>query len=101
VLAYDDGGWYQTQINRDVSDYDTLVFTIRGANGGEESEVLFDMGGVRTMLSNVTDDAVGTAMSEVRVDMDAAGIDRSSPSVRFNFWQGGSSTLEIGEVRLE
>jgi len=101
VLEYDNGGWYQSQINRDVSDYDTLVFEISGANGGEESEVLFDMGGVRTMLGNVTDDSIGTSMGEVRVDMEAAGIDRSSPSVRFNFWQGGASTLEIGEVRLE
>jgi hypothetical protein len=101
VLEYDNGGWYQTQINRDVSDYDTLVFTIRGASGGEESEVLFDMGGVRTTLGNVTDDVIGTSTSEVRVDMEAAGIDRSSPSVRFNFWQGGSSTLEIGGIRLE
>ncbi|QPV64251.1 cellulase family glycosylhydrolase [Halosimplex litoreum] len=101
VLAYDNGGWYQTQINRDVSDYDTLVLRLRGANGGEESEVLFDMGGVRTMLSNVTDDSVGTSMGDVRVDMEAAGIDRSSPSVRFNFWQGASSTLTIEEVRLE
>ncbi|WP_082223216.1 glycoside hydrolase family 5 protein [Halosimplex carlsbadense] len=101
VLEYDNGGWYQSQINQDVSDYSTLVFEVSGANGGEESEVLFDMGGVRTMLSNVTDDSIGTSMGEVRVDMEAAGIDRSSPSVRFNFWQGGSSTLELSEIRLE
>jgi chitodextrinase len=101
VLEYDNGGWFQSQINRDVSDYDTLVFEISGANGGEESEVLFDMGGVRTMLADVTDDSIGTSTSEVRVDLEAAGVDRSSPSVRFNFWQGGSSTLTIEEIRLE
>jgi len=77
------------------------VFEISGANGGEESEVLFDMGGVRTMLGNVTDDSIGTSTGAVRVDMEAAGIDRSSPSVRLNFWQGGASTLEISEIRLE
>ncbi|WP_246308382.1 cellulase family glycosylhydrolase [Halosimplex rubrum] len=101
VLEYDNGGWFQTQINRSVSDYDDLVIRVSGANGGEESEVLFDMGGVRTMLADVTDDSIGTSASEVRVDMEAAGVDRSSPSVRLNFWQGGSSTLEIGGIRLE
>ncbi|WP_436929469.1 fibronectin type III domain-containing protein [Halosimplex halobium] len=103
VLEYDNGGWFQEQINRDVSDYDTLVFTIRGADGGEESEVLFDMGGVRTMLSNVTDDAIGTSTGEVRVDLASAGIDRtsSSLSLRLNFWQGEASTLTIEEIRLE
>ncbi|WP_123537793.1 cellulase family glycosylhydrolase [Halosimplex salinum] len=101
VLEYDNGGWYQEQILRDVSDYSTVVLRLSGANGGEEDEVLFGMGGVRTVLSNVTDDSVGTSASDVRIDMEAAGIDRSSPSVRLNFWQGGSSTLEIEEVRLE
>ncbi|QLH77149.1 cellulase family glycosylhydrolase [Halosimplex rubrum] len=101
VLEYDNGGWFQEQINEDVSDYSTLVFEISGADGGEESEVLFDMGGVRTLLANVTDDTIGTSMGTVRVDLAAAGVDRSSPSVRFNFWQGGASTLELSEIRLE
>ncbi|QLH77152.1 fibronectin type III domain-containing protein [Halosimplex rubrum] len=101
VLEYDNGGWFQEQINEDVSGYSTLVFEISGASGGEESEVLFDMGGVRTMLANVTDDSIGTSTSDVRVDMESAGVDRSSPSVRLNFWQGGASTLTIEEIRLE
>jgi len=53
------------------------------------------------MLADVTDDSIGTTTSEVRVDLEAAGVDRSSPSLRFNFWQGGSSTLTIEEIRLE
>ncbi|WP_135364602.1 glycoside hydrolase family 5 protein [Halosimplex halophilum] len=101
TLEYDNGGWFQEQINRDVSDYSTLVFTVRGADGGEESEILFDMGGVRTMLADVTDDSVGTSTGEVRVDLESAGVDRSSPSVRLNFWQGGSSTLAISGIHLE
>ncbi|WP_218927287.1 sialate O-acetylesterase [Halosimplex rubrum] len=103
VLEYDNGGWFQTQINQSVEEYSTLVFEVSGADGGEESEVLFDMGGVRTLLSNVTDDSVGTSTSEVRVDLASAGIDRSvgDLSVRLNFWQGGSSVLAIGEIRLE
>ncbi|WP_415380361.1 fibronectin type III domain-containing protein [Halosimplex sp. TS25] len=103
VLEYDNGGWFQEQINQAVTDYSTLVFSVSGANGGEESEILFDMGGVRTTLANVTDDSIGTSMSEVAVDLESAGVDRSSSSLslRLNFWQGGASTLEIEEIRLE
>jgi len=70
VLEYDNGGWFQEQINRDVSDYDTLVLQVRGANGGEESEVRFSMGGASGMLAGVTDDSVGTSFSELAVDME-------------------------------
>ena len=103
VLEYDDGGWYQEQINRDVSDYDTLVLQVRGASGGEESEVRFSMGGASGMLAGVTDDSVGTSFSELAVDMESAGVDRtsSSLSLRLNCWQGGSSTLRISGVWLE
>ncbi|WP_135364599.1 fibronectin type III domain-containing protein [Halosimplex halophilum] len=103
VLEYDNGGWFQEQINRDVSDYSTLVFEVSGADGGEESEILFDMGGVRTVLADVTDDSVGTSTGAVRVDLASAGVDRtsSSLSLRLNFWQGGASTLAIEEIRLE
>ncbi|GAB3684663.1 hypothetical protein GCM10028857_13960 [Salinarchaeum chitinilyticum] len=102
-LDYDNGGWFQEQINQDVSSYSTLVLAVSGANGGEGSEVLFDMGGVRTLLSNVTTDSVGTSTSEISIDLASAGVDRtaSSLSLRLNFWQGGSSTLSIEEVRLE
>jgi hypothetical protein len=103
VLEYDNGGWFQEQINQSIEEYSTLVFEISGANGGEESEVLFDMGGVRTVLGDVTDDSVGTSTGAVRVDLESAGIDRSvgGLSVRLNFWQGGSSVLTIEEIRLE
>ncbi|WP_459191670.1 GH12 family glycosyl hydrolase domain-containing protein [Halosimplex sp. J119] len=103
VLEYDDGGWFQEQINQSVTDYSTLVFEVSGASGGEESEIRFSMGGTSALLAAVTDDSVGTSTSEVAVDLEAAGVDRSasSLSLRLNFWQGGSSTLEIEEIRLE
>ncbi|WP_135364595.1 glycoside hydrolase family 5 protein [Halosimplex halophilum] len=103
VLAYDNGGWYQEQINRDVSDYDTLVLTVAGADGGEGSEIRFSMGGASGLLADVTDDSIGTSLSPVVVDMASAGVDRSvgDLSLRLNFWQGGTGTLRVGGVRLE
>jgi hypothetical protein len=102
-LAYDNGGWLQEQINRDVTEYSTLVLRTKGANGGEESEILFEMGGVSTLLSNVTSDSIGTGFSDVAIDLQAAGVNRSSSSLslRLNFWQGGTSTLSIENIRLE
>jgi chitinase len=94
-VVYDNGGWFQEQINRDVSEYSTLVLRVKGENGGEEDEILFEMGGVHTMLSNVTGDSIGTSTSDVAIDLQAAGVDRASSalSLRLNFWQGGASTL--------
>ncbi|MFC7194070.1 hypothetical protein ACFQL4_04410 [Halosimplex aquaticum] len=103
VLEYDNGGWLQEQINRDVSGRETLVLRVSGAEGGEESEVQFSMGGATALLSEVTSDSVRTSAGDVAVDLDAAGVDPSASglSVRLNFWQGGSSTLSIHEIRLE
>ncbi len=103
TLVYDNGGWFQTQINRDISNYATLIMRLRGANGGEADDILFDMGGVQTLLSNVTDDSITTDFTDVAIDLEAAGVDRTDSSLplRLNFWQGGMSTLEITEIRLE
>jgi endoglucanase len=102
VLEYDNGGWFAEQVQQDVSEYSRLVFRLRGANGGEEDDILFDMDGVRTMLSNVTDSTITTSYSTVAIDLAAAGIDTASPSaLRLNFWQGGDSTLSIEKIWLE
>ncbi|WP_330632936.1 cellulase family glycosylhydrolase [Halocatena halophila] len=102
TLAYDNGGWFQTQLNRDISEYATLVIRVRGANGGEENDISFDMGGVRTLLANVTDDSIGTTVSDLTIDLTEAGVDRTDPSssLRLSFWQGGNSTLTIQSIHL-
>jgi|AntDeeMinimDraft_5_1070356.scaffolds.fasta_scaffold00103_37 sugar phosphate isomerase/epimerase len=104
VLEYDGGGWVVEQVNRDVSNYDQLVFSVRGASGGEGSDFVLDVGGVRAQFSSVAGSAITTSTTDVAVDMDAAGIDRSSPGeLRFDFWAGeqGSSTIYVDEVRFE
>ncbi|ACV12565.1 glycoside hydrolase family 9 [Halorhabdus utahensis DSM 12940] len=103
VLEYDNGGWYQEQINRDVSDYSSVVLDVCGANGGEENEIRFAMGGVSGLLGDLTGDSIGTSAGEVRIDMESAGIDPTAEglAVRLNFWQGGESTLAIEAIRLE
>lgn len=86
-----------------MSSYSTLVLSVAGANGDEESAIGFSIGGASGTLADVTDDSIGTSATELTVDMESAGVDRtaSSLSLRLNFWQGGASTLRIGGVWLE
>ncbi|CCQ34237.1 alpha-galactosidase protein [Halorhabdus tiamatea SARL4B] len=103
VFEYDNAGWFVEQVAQDVSDYSTVVLRVRGESGGEESDLRFDMGGARDLLANLTDDSIGTDFTDVAIDMASAGIDPSTGglSIGLNFWQGGASTLEIDEIRLE
>ena len=103
-LDYDGGGWFVEQINQDVSAYSAIVFVLSGANGGEGEDFTVSVGGASGTFADLADGSVSTSQSELSIDMDAAGIDASSPGeLRFNFWSAGSgsSTLELAEVRLE
>ncbi|WP_275737222.1 endo-1,4-beta-xylanase [Halorhabdus sp. SVX81] len=102
VLEYDNAGWFVEQIQQDVSEYSELVLVLAG-DDVQADEFLLDVGGARGLLSAFTDDAIGTSASTVTVDMESAGIDPSTGglSVRLNFWQGGSGTLEIEEIRFQ
>ena len=104
VLDYDGAGWFAETIDRDVSNYDQIVFSVRGAGGSEGRHFALDVGGVRTRFSDVADSAIPTSTADVAVDMAAAGVDRTSPGeLRLNFWAGddGSGTLYLDEVRFE
>ncbi len=103
TLEYANGGWFQEQLNQSITDYSTLILRASGASGGEESDISFEMGGANALLSEVTSDSITTSASDVVVDLEAAGVDRTSSSLalRLNFWQGGSGTLDIEEIRLE
>jgi hypothetical protein len=101
VLEYDNGGWFVEQIQQDVSEYSQLVFRLKGANGGEGDEFTISVGGVTTIFDSVTDNTITTSYSTVAIDMAAAGIDTASVGeLRLNFWQGGTGTLSIDEIRF-
>ena len=99
VLEYDNGGWFASNVGQSVEDRPYLLLTVRGGDGGEEDEIELRVGGASGLLSELSDDAVGTDWSVVAVDLEAAGADLANPdSVRLDFWQGGSGTLEIDEI---
>ncbi|WP_207591304.1 cellulase family glycosylhydrolase [Halomontanus rarus] len=102
VLEYDNAGWYASQVDEDVSEYDELVFSIRGDSGGEESDFTVSLGGANALASSVADSSVSTSTGDLRIDLDALGANQSSPGqLNLNFWQGGSSTVYIEEIRFE
>ncbi|WP_226022080.1 hypothetical protein [Halomicrobium salinisoli] len=95
-LAYDEAGFFATRVHEDVSDYQYLVLSMRGASGDEQSGVQLEVGGTEGQLASLTEEPIATEFSEVAVDLDAMGVDRSSvDDVRLNFWQGESGTVEV------
>ncbi|WEL18319.1 Cellulase, glycosyl hydrolase family 5 [Halorhabdus sp. SVX81] len=104
VLEYDNAGWFVEQVQQDVSEYSSIVFSIAGESGGEGDHFVVGVGGNRSTFSDVADGSIGTSVADVAIDMEAAGIDAGSlGELRLNFWQAGSGsgTLRIEEIRLE
>lgn len=98
-LEYDSSGWFGSNVSQSVTDRSTLNLRVRGDAGGEESHFTLEVGGARDLLSNLTDDSIGTSWSTVSVDLSATGADLGNPqAVRFNFWQGASGAVEIDRI---
>lgn len=102
-LEYDSGGWFQSYVQRDVSEYTYVTLRIRGDAGGEESEVALELGDSGDVLANLTDDTIGTSFSTVSIDLAANGLDTSPEDVYLDFWQGDyvAGAVEIDEIRFE
>ncbi len=99
-LEYDNAGWFGTNVNQDVGDYSRLEFVVRGDAGGEESHFTVNVGGTQTLLSELTDDSIGTEFSTVAVDLDDLGVSGSVSAIRLNFWQQNSGAIEIDTIRF-
>ncbi|AWB27252.1 hypothetical protein [Halococcoides cellulosivorans] len=98
-LEYDDGGFYATRVERDVTAHSHLVVGMRAANGADASDVQVEIGGQEAALAEVADDAVSMSFDRVAIDLAAMGVDRSNvDDVRVNCWQGGSGTLELAWI---
>ncbi len=95
-LEYDEAGFYATRVHEDVSDYQYLVLSMRGTSGGEESGIQLEVGGTEGLLGYLTQEPIATGFSEVAVDLESMGVDRSAVGdVRLNFWKGESGAIEV------
>lgn len=102
-LDYDGGGWFKSEINRDVSAYSSLQLVVRADAAGADEEFSLSLGGVEDTLSNLTSDGIGTSYGTVAVDMGANGMSATSPgALELGFWDGQSAdnAVEIDEIRF-
>ncbi|UPM44413.1 cellulase family glycosylhydrolase [Halocatena salina] len=101
-IEYDSSGWYGTQVSRDITAYPTLRLKVVGDDGGEHEDIQLDFGGVRTDLSRITADSIGTTESIVSIDLEAAGVNLTSPGqLDLRFYGGGTGAIEIEELWLD
>ncbi|WP_090617442.1 hypothetical protein [Natrinema salaciae] len=100
-LAFDDDGWFLSNVRTDLSGYSHLELDVRGDDGGEESEVYVEIDDVEAPLGALTDETIDTAFATVRIDLSAVGVDPSSiQDVWLTFWDAGSGAIEIEEIRF-
>lgn len=101
VLQYSNSGWFGSDVNRDVSQYKYLVFRIKGSAGGEQDAFKLRIGNAYKLFSEFTSTPITTAYQEIRIDMEANGVNRSSPGqLNLEFWNGKSGTIHIDEIRF-
>lgn len=102
VLQYNNNGWFGSDVARDISSKKYLVFVIKGSVGGEGNGFTVSLGGVTKTFAEFTTDAITTAYKTIRIDMNAHGINRTSPGqLQMTFWHGKSGQITIDEIRLE
>ena len=98
-LEYNNAGWFASNVSQSITDHQHLAFRVRGDSGGEASHFRLSIGGIDDLLSNLTDDTIGTDWSIVSVDLGASGVSLGNPqAVRMNFWQGHSGAIEIDRI---
>ncbi|GAB3040593.1 fibronectin type III domain-containing protein [Natronobiforma cellulositropha] len=100
-LEYDDSGWVRSYVDRDVSAYDYLTLVARGDRGGEESHLVVELDGEGGRLVDLTDDAVGTTPSAVRIPLSNLGEPSLADNLYMSFTEGGAGALEFLEIRFE
>lgn len=102
-LEYDGGGWLQTYVERDVSEYDTLRIRIRGDDGGEEDQFSLELGDAGAVLSELTDEEITTSYGTVVVDLADNDLPTDLGDVYLDFWGGeyAAGAVEIDQLWFE
>ncbi len=97
-LEYDDAGWFASRVDRDVSGFDVLTLRMRGFEGGEETEIQLEVGGVEGSLAGLAEGSITRSYGTLTVDLADAGVEGTVDDVRLNFFRGGSGTVELSHV---
>ncbi|WP_168122327.1 fibronectin type III domain-containing protein [Paenibacillus sp. HB172176] len=101
-LTYNNAGWLGSDILQDITAYSKLVIRVKGASGGEQSHFQLQLGGVSGTLGDLSGDTVTTGYKDIEIDLEANGVNRTSPGqLQLSFWHGQSGTVWIDEIRFE
>lgn len=102
TAPYQNHRWFETKVGTDVSEYSELAVVVRGASGGEGSDVELHVGSTSGSLAELSGDSVGTEYSTVTVDFADLDFDQSSPGgIRLTTEWGSQGTYEIEEIRFQ
>ncbi|MFJ6572163.1 DUF4832 domain-containing protein [Streptomyces sp. NPDC091292] len=107
TLAYNNAGWFGSDVFTSVADRNYLVVRIKGQSGGEEKDFELSVGGVTKRFKDFTLDGGGhpvltTGYTDIRIPLTANGISRSAPGqIAMSFWHGGNSSVSIDSLSFE
>ncbi|WNI21468.1 DUF4832 domain-containing protein [Streptomyces sp. ITFR-16] len=107
TLAYDNNGWFGTDVYTSVSTLNHLVVRAKGLRGGEENDFELSAGGVTKRFKDLVLDGgahpvLTTGYQDFRIPLTANGISRTEPAqLSLSFWHGGSSSLSIDSISFE
>ncbi|NBD27249.1 S-layer homology domain-containing protein [Paenibacillus glycinis] len=101
TLQYQNMSRMETNIGRNLSDTGKLVLRVKGAAGGEESQVSLTIGGVTKTIGQFSGDTITTEYKDIVIDLPAQGVDLSqtiwSLAIAQASW-GTTGTIVIDEI---
>lgn len=100
-LQYQNSAWFETNIGRNLSETNKLVLRMKGAVGGEESDINLQMGGVMKTLQAFSGDTVTTSYKDIVIDLTKhSEIDLTVPiwAIAISLTWGKTGTIYIDEI---
>ncbi|WP_271749894.1 S-layer homology domain-containing protein [Cohnella sp. JJ-181] len=101
VLQYQNMSRLETNIGRNLAATSKLVLRVKGAAGGEESQVNATIGGVTKTLGQFSGDTITTSYKDLVIDLPANGVDLSqtiwSIAIAQATWNT-TGTISIDEI---
>lgn len=104
TLAYDNCGWFGSDVSTDLSTRTYLVLRIKGAAGGEQTGFSLGLGGTTKLLADYALDGGGhpaltTAYQDIRIPLAANGISQAAPGqLTLAFWYGKAGSVSIDSI---
>ncbi|MFC5529655.1 S-layer homology domain-containing protein [Cohnella yongneupensis] len=103
VLQYKNSSWMDINIGRNLSELNKLVIRVKGAVGGEESQVKLTIGGASKTIGQFSGDTITTDYKDIVIDLAAGGANLSDTIWSLAISQANwdtTGTIYIDEIYL-